>query len=992
MNKIFKVVKNQIFIFILILSVLIILTFILGSFLHLPKLYLYAISIFILMVFVIILLYIRMKEVQKAAQIEQQISMQADDQMQYLSPEKRAEIEQFKKQLEAAINSLKNSKLGKGKFGKAALYALPWYMFIGPPAAGKTTAIQNSGLDFPFGKDSFRGVGGTRNCDWFFSTKGIFLDTAGRYMTQTEDKPEWIAFLNTLKKNRKRKPINGVIVSINIDEIVNSEKDKLYDHARNIRQKIDELIENLEINFPIYLIFTKCDLIQGFVEFFSDFSETERSQIWGATLIPQQQFSSSPKDLFEKEFEKLSGKLFDVRTIRLSGPLKREQRRKVFLFPFQFQSLQSKLSYLIGEIFQPNPYQDNPIFRGFYFSSGTQEGIPLDLAIREIAKQFNLPESTDSESIPVYETKNYFIKDVLNEVVIGDQNFSAGQTTNVVKKNTFLKTASISFSTIILILFSLFIFFGYKGSSSSLDDIVKTANLFNSINWDGDLLNTFKGTDSLRSLIFKVQNGTADESYIHFGLDRTDETYKPLVKLFFSKSENFFKQNIFDNIAQNLNNYANGQNYSGEDIYNYLKSYLLLGDERARFDTTQYRFLSHEFSGILESRYLSLNLSASQKDKDSLQHFFRNYSSFVAGHLSDKNVYQVKNDNLLINLVRNRIQYKPNAETIYARLKQNGIGQFPAELTLEQAIGGRFLNIMSTDQKIPYIFTNEGWRTYFKNAINDESINPEKDDWVIGKRNIQPAENNNFNPLEMKNNLLNLYCSDYKQSWLQFLQSIKYNNFGSVPLAANNLKLLSDPVNSPVILLLKIFSDQLQVIADIQKQDSINIKSNNNITPISLNNSTFSEVNKYRTFSTGSANNAPSNDLNAIVGQYAVLSSVLAPISGGQDLAKDYAVKVLTQRAVEFPTAVQVIRGAIFNAPDLENFFISPVILAWQSILSDAGQYLNLEWKTKISDPFNKALANSFPFKSQGNDAPLQDFKDFLNLPTEFYGHSLIPS
>jgi type VI secretion system protein ImpL len=92
--------------------------------------------------------------------------------------------------------------------------------------------------------------------------------------------------------------------------------------------------------------------------------------------------------------------------------LKREQRRKVFLFPFQFQSLQKKLAYLIGEVFQPNPYQDNPIFRGFYLTSGTQEGAPLDIAIREIAKQFNLPEKASDESEEIVEKKNYFIKDL----------------------------------------------------------------------------------------------------------------------------------------------------------------------------------------------------------------------------------------------------------------------------------------------------------------------------------------------------------------------------------------------------------------------------------------------------------------------------------------------------------------------------------------------------------------------------------------------------
>ena len=76
-------------------------------------------------------------------------------------------------------------------------------MIIGPPGSGKTTALVNSGLKFPleqrFGKDALRGVGGTRNCDWWFTDEAIFLDTAGRYTTQDSDARAdaagWIEFL-----------------------------------------------------------------------------------------------------------------------------------------------------------------------------------------------------------------------------------------------------------------------------------------------------------------------------------------------------------------------------------------------------------------------------------------------------------------------------------------------------------------------------------------------------------------------------------------------------------------------------------------------------------------------------------------------------------------------------------------------------------------------------------------------------------------------------
>ena len=73
----------------------------------------------------------------------------------------------------------------------------------------------------------------------------------------------------------------------------------------------------LGVVFPVYFVFTKCDLIQGFVEYFGDFSETERSQIWGATLTSQQQLDQNPKKVFENEFSKLSEVIYKARTIQI---------------------------------------------------------------------------------------------------------------------------------------------------------------------------------------------------------------------------------------------------------------------------------------------------------------------------------------------------------------------------------------------------------------------------------------------------------------------------------------------------------------------------------------------------------------------------------------------------------------------------------------------------------------------------------------------------
>ena len=82
-----------------------------------------------------------------------------------------------------AIATLKQSS-GKSNY----LYTLPWYIIIGPPGAGKTTALLKSGLKFPLlgpdGGAAIAGTGGTRYCDWWFTDEAVLIDTAGRYTTQ----------------------------------------------------------------------------------------------------------------------------------------------------------------------------------------------------------------------------------------------------------------------------------------------------------------------------------------------------------------------------------------------------------------------------------------------------------------------------------------------------------------------------------------------------------------------------------------------------------------------------------------------------------------------------------------------------------------------------------------------------------------------------------------------------------------------------------------
>ena len=134
-----------------------------------------------------------MKARRSGGGVEDALKAQAEREAASYTPDKKAEIQRMQESFDKAIAQLKASSLGgTGWFGKGkkALNALPWYVFVGPPGTGKTTAILKSGLRFPGGAERIRGVGGTRNCDWFFSDEAILLDTAGRYTSEDEDNEE----------------------------------------------------------------------------------------------------------------------------------------------------------------------------------------------------------------------------------------------------------------------------------------------------------------------------------------------------------------------------------------------------------------------------------------------------------------------------------------------------------------------------------------------------------------------------------------------------------------------------------------------------------------------------------------------------------------------------------------------------------------------------------------------------------------------------------
>jgi type VI secretion system protein ImpL len=528
----------------------------------------------------------RIRAARAARALEKAIAQQAQEQVAAARPEERAEIQALQRQMLEGIRALKGTRLGEGG---DALYALPWYVMIGPPGAGKTTALRHSGLTFPYldpNGQGVRGVGGTRNCDWWFTNEAILLDTAGRYTTEAEDRDEWLAFLDTLKLHRKHKPLNGVVVAVSVSDLIDASEEEILRTAERVRERIDEVQERLRMVLPVYVLFTKCDLVAGFVEFFGELKRSERGQAWGATL-PLTMDRSNVSAIFDREFDLLVEQLHKRTILRIANPRSsRSDRERVYQFPLEFAAIKRNLSDFMGACFAPAAVPANrkvkvppaPTLRGFYFTSGTQEGRPLDRVVGAMGRAFGL-RPVEREDQAGVESKSYFLKEVFTNVVFPDQDV-AGRTEDEITRVRWQRIAIAAAALVVAAILCIPAIFSYLDNRDLVTKTERVSQEVGRLDWTQPAVANVDKLDALRAHLEQLDDWKENGPPVsmRWGMYVGDDLFDPALEHYTDALKWGLVEPVTEHLEGELKK-ASGANYLEE--YNNLKTYLLLNDKPA---------------------------------------------------------------------------------------------------------------------------------------------------------------------------------------------------------------------------------------------------------------------------------------------------------------------------------------------------------------------------------------------------------------------------
>lgn len=931
-------------------------------------------------------LRIQVKANRANAQMADELVAPTDPANTQLARESDAEITTIANNFDEALQTLK--KGAKNAKGQNYLYDLPWYIIIGPPGSGKTTALINSGLEFPladkFGKGAVRGVGGTRNCDWWFTDQAVLLDTAGRYVTQDSheavDKAAWLGFLDLLKKHRPRRPVNGVLITMSLSDLLKQTEEERNLHAQSIRQRIEELHTQFGIRFPIYMLFTKADLVAGFNDFFANLSKEERAQVWGVTFLAED--TENPVDVMTRvgnDFDDLLARLNAHLPRRLQEERDLSRRNLIFGFPQRMALLRENLLSFLQVCYGENRYQSAPYLRGVYFTSGTQEGTPIDRLMGMLANTFKL----DRTNAPLFsgKGKSYFITRLLKEVIF-EEALIVGVNPRLERLQTLLRQGIYAGSLGIIVLMSGLWLTSYNKNQTALDDINQKIQQYDTVaattpNWQTDFSALLKRLNAMQAITHVYSDDVP--LMMTFGLYQGDKLQPVIIETYNTLLQKQFLPLIKTRLEQRIREKMGNPDM----LYSLLEVYLMLGDSK--------RFKAESVSPWVKVDWETTYPT----DTETQAKLFEHLNALLKLPL-EKQVL----DERLIAAARGILNQIPVAQQVYMRIKNDALQTKTQDFVLLDALGVNADRVFATKngtlagQTIPYLFTYDGFYSLFLKQSKQQAEESVTGSWVLG----ESAKTEAVDSDKLEEAIRDYYYQDYIKYWDALLANLKIKAVGNAQQAVEILEFASAP-DSPLRKLLDTLNKEtsLTVKPPSPEDAAKNVQASGLLKPVD------SRVTKALALAkaeglTGQPAKPLGSDVEAHYKDLTVLvkgaEGVAVPLDRTMEVLKQLyvhminlsgtsnvggeAIKIAAQSGGGDPVAKMKAEAA--HLPEPLKSMTQALAAGNQDVIMDSSKsQLGRLWQSEVMPLYSSGIQGRYPFaRASTKEVTLEDFSRFF--------------
>lgn len=917
----------------------------------------------------------RIEKRRQAENIEQSLVLEAAG-----GPDDKSRRRLAREEMAAAIARLKASRLADGRSGRDALSVLPWYLVLGAPASGKSEMIARSGLPFPAAAgDAASGCTAGSNCNWWFSNQAVLLEADGRFAVDPGNgaDADWDLFLDLLRKQQREPVLNGVVVAISADDLVGRDETWLGERAALLRRRLDRITGKLEWHSPVYLVITRCDLINGFQEFFGDLQGSARDQVWGATFSSNLMTSPVPGELCQQEFDLLLQALDRRRLARL---IRTEQDRatqqQAFLFPLEFSKLRDKLRAFSEVLFAPSSYAHQPLWRGFYCTAaGGGENRPAETVLTDMSQVIGLPGFSGYAPPPLVQgprSEPCFLKRLFLNVLIPDQDL-ARPTARALRRRYTWRLALRGLACLMLPLLlglsiaSLVRNLQLAGEARQLSAQVR--GLTPAGDQARDLADALGRLEPLRRHLVQLDAWDHRRPLtLAMGLYRGDRLGDSLRRLYLDRLRVVLLRPGRDGLERELlGDYPANREAFNRFFARYQVYRMLIQPEYGDpgLVGAELRGLWHDPAGVSETTARQLEL--------------------IGAHVEYAWRHPVELREVCSDLPRARETLVQRAEenirrfwaadlyydNLIAAVNQQGR---PFSTAVEPAFSGVFSAAAGEQAAltVPFAFTSSGWRDHVLARITG-SERELKDNWLL-------QEAFRDRTLDIRSELLAKYLGEHHERWVAFLGAVDLMPPVSLGDTHTRLRGLA-PRNSAIFRFLERVRDTMDLGAETRGLAEGDVNAFNRA---------MADFRAWREFfrrqGQGDQAYEPAalyanllDELVQFLSQLVQEGDVQANATSRQIFQSDgRGSSTLEAVFKQIPGRLIVEGGATSCQRALEAFLRRPARLAWDTCLRATEEHLGAQWRDTVAREFSSRL-NGYPLNPEaGREISVRDFATFF--------------
>jgi type VI secretion system protein ImpL len=875
-----------------------------------------------------------------------------------------------------ALKTLKTSSLYRGRRenGRADL---PWYLLIGPEGSGKTTLLECSGLDIPLNKlerTLSRNPQATRHCDWYFANSGVLLDTPGRYLTQPGqdvDRNAWTALLGLLRKHRRHRPLNGVLVTLPVDLLLNGSELALETVARQVRARLQEVHQKLHVEVPVYLVLSKADSLPGCSEFFDTLTADESDQVLGTSFRKGQ--NGTDAGVLRDEFGALLLGLNSQVITRIHQERDPSRRGLILDFPCQLSSIGEQLCLFVELAFTGTRYQPASQLRGFYLTCATPT------AQQDAAHGAGLappPGIPSGQVATLRNSRARFVHHLLSRVIFPEADLAGLDIREQQRIHWAQRTLYVG-AIAALALFGMLWVGSFSFNFERLDRVGELARAW------AEQRSAPKPQDALLAMLETLDTGYAatqvfaDKGQVGYqargGLYQGEAVNRVIAQAY----ERELESQLLPQVAAMLEGQMVAHLDSREGLLKRLRAYLMLGMK----DRRDAAWLKDE---------VAADWSALYPDDAAVQnrlngHFERLLKLPFVHLLNDQRVAQAR-----------QVLRSESLATVVYRMLREQAASLPA-YSFDQHLGPQAAMFVGTDAVIQGFYTRQGYEQYFSLQGARVVADILRDNWVLG-------EGSGLSDMDMRRlmvELEQLYFRDYADQWGEAISAVELADPYDFVDSAQQLAGLTS-AHSPVVNLLREVREHTRftplaetltaaVDANAQPKDkdgaagkTVAVVSKTTDAPRaaipdtarkSLQNR-FDPLHRLLDDKDG-----PAADLLPVLGMLNELQMQMASL-GQAGSPEQAAFEMAKSRMGGQRDALGSLRSASSRLPrPVGTWFNALAEDAWRLVLNDAYRHINQRYQSEVYGFYAKAISKRYPFKADSvSDVALGDFREFFKV------------